>query len=362
MTWEQIGEIAAVGTAVLWTLSTLAWTSAGRHIGALPVSFLRLVIACVPLAAYGAVVRGHWLPTEAGSHTWLILGVSGLFGFFLADLCLFKAFLLIGPRLSLLLQSFTPPVTALISWWFLRDQLAWRQWLAMVITLTGVVWVVLEQPANDAERLPWKVLSRGIFLALISAVAAAVGYVLSKRGIGDCDPVAATFIRILGAMAGYIVLVTLFGRWNAIAAASRHTRAMGIITLGAMVGPFLGVALCMVALRYCRAGVTATIISTMPVLILPFLVVLYREKVSLRAAGGAVVSVAGVALLMMQPATDRRASERPASAAIVTSLAGYENFCPGLQSQALYGSSSTHFQYSESTPGESIWPSHTATP
>ena len=98
MTWEQLGEIAAVGTALLWTLSTLAWTSAGRHVGALPVCFLRLVIACVPLACYGQAVYGHWLPTEAGSHAWLLLGISGLFGFFLADLCLFKAYLLIGPR------------------------------------------------------------------------------------------------------------------------------------------------------------------------------------------------------------------------------------------------------------------------
>jgi drug/metabolite transporter (DMT)-like permease len=299
MTWEQLGEIAAVGTALLWTLSTLAWTSAGRHVGALPVCFLRLIIACVPLALYGHAVYGNWLPTQAGSHAWLLLSISGLFGFFLADLCLFKAYLLIGPRLALLLQALTPPVTALISWFFLRDQLAWRQWLAMVVTLSGVVWVVLERPAENAAPRAAGDLSWGILLSLISAVAAAVGYVLSKRGIGDCDPVAATFIRILGAMAGYVVLVTLSRRWNAIAAASRHTRAMGIVTLGAMVGPLLGVALCMFALRYCRAGVTATIISTMPVLILPFMVVVYREKVSLRALGGAMVSVAGVALLMM---------------------------------------------------------------
>ncbi len=34
----------------------------------------------------------------------------------------------------------------------------------------------------------------------------------------------------------------------------------------------------------------------MPVLILPFVIVLYHEKVSLRAAGGALLSVLGVAI------------------------------------------------------------------
>jgi drug/metabolite transporter (DMT)-like permease len=74
---------------------------------------------------------------------------------------------------------------------------------------------------------------------------------------------------------------------------------MAILTFGSFVGPFLGVILCMVSLRYCHAGVVSTIINTMPVLILPFLIVMYHEKVSLRALGGAVLSVLGVAMLMM---------------------------------------------------------------
>jgi drug/metabolite transporter (DMT)-like permease len=37
----------------------------------------------------------------------------------------------------------------------------------------------------------------------------------------------------------------------------------------------------------------------MPVLILPCTILVYRERVSLRAAAGALVSVAGVALLLL---------------------------------------------------------------
>jgi 5-methyltetrahydrofolate--homocysteine methyltransferase len=46
-----IGELAALATAVLWTLSSLAWTSAGRYVGALQVSFVRLLITSALLAA-----------------------------------------------------------------------------------------------------------------------------------------------------------------------------------------------------------------------------------------------------------------------------------------------------------------------
>ncbi len=55
----------------------------------------------------------------------------------------------------------------------------------------------------------------------------------------------------------------------------------------------------MIALRHSPAGVVATIIATSPVLILPFSVFLHHEHVSLRAVGGAIIAVAGVALLML---------------------------------------------------------------
>jgi drug/metabolite transporter (DMT)-like permease len=299
MTSQHIGETAAVGTAILWTFSTLAWTSAGRHIGALAVSFIRLTIAITMLMVCGLFARGLALPTDAGARTWLILGLSGLMGFFVSDLCLFKAFLLIGPRLSLLVLSLSPPAAALLSGYFLADSLSARHWLAMGITLAGIVWVVLEQPETQRQPHERRKLQLGLVLGVVAAVTQAIGMVLARQGIGNYDAVAATLIRILGAMVGYLVLLTATRRWSPVLAATRHRRTMLILTLGSLVGPVAGVALCMVAIRNCNAGIVSTIIGTMPVLILPLTILLYRERVSLRAAGGAMVSVAGVALLVL---------------------------------------------------------------
>jgi drug/metabolite transporter (DMT)-like permease len=44
---------------------------------------------------------------------------------------------------------------------------------------------------------------------------------------------------------------------------------------------------------------TATIMSILPVLIIPFLILVYKEHVSVRAAAGAALAVAGVALLFL---------------------------------------------------------------
>ena len=65
-----------------------------------------------------------------------------------------------------------------------------------------------------------------------------------------------------------------------------------------MSGHVLGVTTYMLALKGCHEGIVTTILATIPVMILPFSVYVYREPVSPRAIGGALIAVAGIAVLM----------------------------------------------------------------
>ena len=313
MTQEQIGELAALATAVFWTLSAVAWTSAGKHIGALAVGFLRLVLAVGMLMAFGYYHRGLPWPSDAGGRTWLMLGVSGFLGFFVSDLCLFKAFLVIGPRLSLLVTSLTPPLVVLVSWAWRGEGLRPLAWLAMSVTLAGVLWVVLEQSDNEHPHSR-KQLRYGLFLAVVATVTQSVGMVLAKDGVAHYDPAASALIRVLGALVGYVLLITLLGRWRPMVAASRRRKPMLIVLCGAFVGTVVGVSMFMLALQNCHEGVVTTILATIPVMILPFSVYLYGEHVSWRAIGGALVAAAGIALLMLpvhSPAMDAAFRSNP---------------------------------------------------
>jgi drug/metabolite transporter (DMT)-like permease len=141
---------------------------------------------------------------------------------------------------------------------------------------------------------------RGVVLAVTSALTQALGSVWAKEGIapGD-DPFSATFIRVLGALAGFAVLITVAGRWRPVLAAARHGRAMRTMVAGAIVGPFAGVVFYMAAMQRCPAGVVTTMVATMPIFILVPAAFLYHERIGYRAIGGAVVSLIGVALLSM---------------------------------------------------------------
>ncbi len=295
---EHYGEWAALATAFCWAITALSFEYAGKRVGSLAVNLIRLVMALVFLAFFTYFTRGQAFPTDAGGHAWFWLSLSGLIGFVVGDLSLFRAFVVAGARLSMLIMSLVPPLTAIIGWLVMGERLVGSDWLGMSLTVFGVGWVVLErQPSLDGQAV--RIPKSGILLAFIGAIGQAVGLVLSKYGMGNYSPFAATQIRVIAGIVGFSVLFVVIGWWPKVFTALKHKSAMSRITLGSVFGPFLGVSLSLAAVKYTTTGVAATIMSITPVLIIPVTILLYKQRVSARASAGAVLAVTGVAILFL---------------------------------------------------------------
>jgi len=296
MPHSYLGEAAALGTAFCWTCSALCFTASAKRIGSLALNQIRLAQAFLFLMLFGWAWRGLALPSDASREQWLWLGLSGLAGFTFGDLCLFRAFVEVGPRISTLAMSLAPPIAALTGWLILGEVLNGWAWLGMGLTVAGIAWVALERPAS-AEEHDRRRLTRGLLLAFGGAVGQGVGAVLGKMGAIEYDPFAATQIRILAGMAGFAALFVALRWWPKVFEGLRHPSAMAYSALGAFFGPFLGVSLFMLSLKHVGTGITSTIAATVPVLIIPFVILVQKEKVSPRAICGAVLAVAGVSIL-----------------------------------------------------------------
>ena len=74
---------------------------------------------------------------------------------------------------------------------------------------------------------------------------------------------------------------------------------MILLGVGAVTGPFLGVALSLLALSYIQAGVASTIMATAPILILPYAILVDNERVNRFTILGAFVAVLGLAILSL---------------------------------------------------------------
>ena len=151
----------------------------------------------------------------------------------------------------------------------------------------------------------------------MAAACQAGGLLLSKQGMGHgwlpedrhLDPQAATLLRMLFAGAGVLPILVLHrlrhrGRAQAAMGTEspgRRSAGWSFAACGAVVGPYLGVWMSLVASDRAPLGVAQTLCSLAPVFILPFAVLIHKERVSPRAALGAMVAVGGSALLFVNP-------------------------------------------------------------
>jgi drug/metabolite transporter (DMT)-like permease len=219
---------------------------------------------------------------------------------------LFRSFLMIGPRLAMLIFSLSPVVASLCGWWWLGETLSPMNMTGMAIALSGVSWVVLESPRRPTTagstkgEAPSHVPLRGIVFAFLAMLSQGVSGVIAKMGMQDLDsPVAATEIRLIAGLLCFLVLMPILGKHKACFAVFKNRKIMTILTIGAIAGPSLGVVLLMFAFQHISTGLAMTFISLTPVMIIPFSVFVFKEHVSLRAMLGAVVACVGAAILLL---------------------------------------------------------------
>ena len=293
---SHMGELAALVTAICWTFTSLSFESAGKKVGSMSVNIIRLVMAIGLLGTLQYVRFGYFFPQGADAYQWFWLSVSGLVGFVIGDMLLFQAFVVVGARISMLVMSLSPPLAAFFGWIILGEQLTMAHVAGMIVTMTGISLVILGKP-QKGKRIQVKYPVKGILLAFGGAAGQGMGLVLSKLGMGEYDPASATMIRVLAGTVGFAILFVFTGHWPKVIKALSYGAAMLRIGIGAFFGPFLGVSFSLLAIKYTTTGVASTIMSIVPVLIIPPAILLFKEKVSLKELIGAFIAVLGVVVL-----------------------------------------------------------------
>ncbi len=295
---SHIGEIAALTAAVCWALNGIAFESAGKSVGSMSVNYLRLLIAFVLLSITSLATRGLAFPTDATGYAWFWLFISGLLGFILGDMFLFEAFVEIGSRISLLIMSAAPPITALVGYLIMGEKISLLGLAGITITMAGISIVILSKNPED-KKMEFNRPLRGIIFASLGALGQALGLVFSKLGMGSYNVFAATQIRIIAGTIGLTVIITAQHKWPEIKKAFTHKKALNEIAIGSILGPFIGVSASLLAVKYTATGIVSSISSVSPVVIIPASIIVFKEKVLPKEIIGAIISTVGIVILFL---------------------------------------------------------------
>lgn len=294
-----LGQFAALGASVSFSLTSTMFTLAGRKFAPILVMRSSLPIGFVLVLIIHWFTTGQMLPFDAGER-WFWLGLSGIIGFWLASVAIVNAFILIGPRLSLLIAASAPILSSLLAWIFLDETLETPALLGITLTISGIIWVVTDKGQNISDIPPEK-FRLGIMFAFAAASGQALGFVLSKQGLeGDFNPLSGSLIRITVATFVLWFIAVFRGKvLESLFILRDNPQAFRHLSVGAVAGPVIGASLVLVALDNAPVGIASTLSNLMPIFLIPIGYVVFKERITRRAIAGTLIAVAGTAILFL---------------------------------------------------------------
>ncbi|HUS47656.1 MAG TPA: DMT family transporter [Phycisphaerae bacterium] len=313
MNGKLLSDLAGLGAAFTWGLSALAWSFAGRRAGSLAVACIRILLAALIMAVIHLIFFGIPFPWDMEGESFWLLVASGAIAMGFGDICLFRGLVMIGPRLGMLIMSFSPILTTVMAWGMVGEGLGLRAIAGIVLTVAGVAWVVAEPHGQRSWGVQPGHFKQGVALCLAATALIAVGFVLSsialKGGerhftagppLPPTNRFSATLTRVAASTVVSWSILPLLGRFRRTVKVMADRKAMRYIVPGTIVGPIIGVWLSMTALAGAATGVASALINTSPIMMIPMTYIAYREKPTLRTLAGTIVAVAGIFLLMVR--------------------------------------------------------------
>jgi drug/metabolite transporter (DMT)-like permease len=295
---QLIGELSALITAFCWSAGSFAFSTAAKRLGTLLLNLNRLILAAIFLAITITVLG---LSMKISETQMIYLSVSGIIGFIFGDTFLFKAYQHIGARISMILMSLSPIMSGLLAYFFLNETMTWLSIIGILVTIGGVALVIGKRKETPASK--YKISNIGIVYGLLGALGQAGGLIFAKAAFneGNINGFVATFTRITASVVCLLPIVLLTKRYkNPVKVFSNDLKALSSTILGTFFGPYLGVTFSLIAVQYAKVGIAATLMSTTPIIMLPIAKYVYKENLNWQAVSGAVLAVAGVAILLLK--------------------------------------------------------------
>jgi len=303
-----IGEMAALTAALIWSCTSMFFTRAGRLVSPTAANGFKVVAASLIYALAMLITRGRPFgegidPTDVAR-----LATSGAVGIALGDSLLFHSWQLLGTRRAMLIAAVSPVMGAVGGVLLLGDRLSVTAVLGMSLALAGVGWVIGERRPGErfrptvpgwAARWPIGSTALGVILAVGASMGHAGGAILAKDALTRVDVLPATQIRVAGAALVMVTMAIVTGRLGTWFRGFVRHRLIAPMTLASFFGPFCGILLLSVALDHTSTGVALTLTATIPIWLLPLGAWFQNDRPSLRECAGAVIAIAGVAILMV---------------------------------------------------------------
>ena len=290
------GEFFALFTAISWTFSSLTFGKISKEYDTQVANFLRVTIGTIMVGFVCLFGSRHlFLPTDVTWENLKIISLSGFIGMFLGDLFLFKAYNMIGARVTMLIMALSPIIVSIIDFLFLGVTLFPIQIFAILITCLGIILVIFK---TEDKKISLGFSVKGLLYAFLATLGQSLGVILTKLGSTTYDSLATSQIRLGVAIFFFGAVVLYEGKARETIKMITSKKALSLLLVGTFFSVF-GIAALIEAFKSANASIASTISSTSPIIMIPCSILFYKEKIRKNEIIGAIISVVGLSIFFL---------------------------------------------------------------
>jgi drug/metabolite transporter (DMT)-like permease len=293
----SVYELAAIGAALCWALTTIMTATPAQHLGALAFTRIRMSMVFAMLAVFVGI-SGGWRSIGEAALWPLIL--SGIIGIFIGDSLLFATMNRLGPRRTSILFSLNAPLAVILGWLVLGERLAPLELLGIAVAFAGVALAIIfgkrKSQLHQWESIKGP-LAIGVAFGLGSALAQAAGSLIARPVMeSGIDPAASSLVRVGTSVVCFHLAMLIPGGYL------KTQRPMTVPVLAAtafsgLLAMGIGMTLVLFALSGGEVGIVSTLSATTPALVLPLLWLRTGEAPAPFAWLGAAMVIVGSGLI-----------------------------------------------------------------
>jgi drug/metabolite transporter (DMT)-like permease len=295
-----LGAAAALGSSVLWALTSVLLTSQADRLRPLVMSAIRSISASMMLIGVLVATRGAMQLQEMTFFTGISMVASGILGQALGDTLYIHALGVLGVSRSFpITNSAYPFFTFILAVIVLGEDVSWTLPIGGALIVGGITWIVLEQRRADAAGSIRVEMMRGVAFAVAAALAWATATVWLRGAQDNLDAIGAASLRIPAASVAVMATIALTGGRFSAPARPPTAGSVAVVAVAGLLGTGLGSILFIHAVEHAGAARTAFLTTSAPLFAVPMGIVFLAERLTARLLFGTLLTIGGIWLVLV---------------------------------------------------------------
>jgi DME family drug/metabolite transporter len=296
----MIGEFAALGAAVSWTVSALLYKKALSETKPVSANIVRLTLTSVVLLVF-LVAAGLIGVLKSMPMSVVVLAcVSGVIGLGLGDTLYMISLKMIGVARAVPVTCTYPLFNLVWVAVFAGEPITWSVALGAVVIVLGV-WLLSLQEKGDALSVQRKVLGKGLAVALVTALLWSVSIAMMGLAVNETrtlnDAFAINAVRVFAIAVSFAVAAPFVDK--SLGFLKMRKRTVVTLVVGGIVALGLGWFLLNYSFLDTSQSRAVPISSATPLFSTLAGVLLLHEKVNGKIALGSILIVAGIFMIFL---------------------------------------------------------------